>query len=134
LVAGFEGLRTHAYPDASTPPVWTIGYGHTPARRGQTMSHARALQVLRKDLLTAQHAVNHYVKVPINQHRFDALVSLVFNIGVGNFARSTLLRKLNHGDYRGASAQFMVWNKAGAAPLPGLTKRRLVERALFDRH
>jgi lysozyme len=132
LVAGFEGLRTHAYPDAATPPVWTIGYGHTPARPGQTMTKARALQVLKADLRTAESAVNRLVHVPINQHRFDALVSLVFNIGTGAFAKSTLLRKLNHGDYKGASAQFMAWNKAGNGPLPGLTRRRAIERALFD--
>jgi lysozyme len=132
LVAGFEGLRTHAYPDAASPPVWTIGYGHTPARRGQVVSKARALQLLRKDLATAERAVNQLVKVPINQHRFDALVSLVFNIGTGAFKDSTLLRLLNKGDYQGASAQFGRWNKAGAGPLPGLTDRRTIERKLFD--
>lgn len=133
LVAGFEGLRTRAYPDAASPPVWTIGYGHTPARKGQVVSQARALQLLRKDLAIAENAVNRLVKVPINQHRFDALVSFVFNVGTGAFAKSTLLRLLNKGDYRGASGQFGVWNKAGAGPLKGLTDRRAIERKLFDR-
>lgn len=132
LVAGFEGYRSRAYPDAATPPVWTIGYGHTPAKRGQTMSHARALQVLRLDLATAERAVNQLVKVGISQDRFDALVSLVLNIGTAAFASSTLLRKLNHGDYKGARAEFIKWDKAGAGVLPGLHRRRQIEAALFS--
>lgn len=115
---------------------WTIGYGHTAGvRPGQVVSHARAFQLLKADLRDAENAVNKLVRVPINQNRFDALVSLVFNIGVGNFKNSTLLHKLNARDYRGASAEFGRWNKAGQPShvMDGLTIRRAAERRLFDR-
>ncbi len=71
------------------------------------------------------------MKIPINQHQYDALVSLVFNIGRGNFAASTMLKKLNLSDYDGAAAEFPKWNKQAGKVLNGLTKRRAKEQALF---
>ncbi len=71
------------------------------------------------------------VTVPLNQNQFDALVSLTYNIGSGAFNNSTLLKKLNKGDYQGAADQFLVWNKAGGKVMKGLVRRREAEQALF---
>lgn len=80
----------------------------------------------------AQRAVANAVAVPLNQNQYDALVSLTYNIGNGAFQRSTLLRRLNAGDYAGAAEQFGVWARSGGADLPGLVARRAAERRLFD--
>jgi lysozyme len=71
------------------------------------------------------------VHVPLTQNQFDALVSFVFNLGVGNFRTSTLLKKLNAGDNDGAAQEFGRWIHAGGKALPGLVRRREAERALF---
>lgn len=134
LIKGFEGLRLKAYRDSAGIP--TIGYGHTKtARMGMKITGADAEELLRRDLATAEGAVNLRVEVPINQNQFDALVSFVFNLGGGAFRRSTLLRLLNAEDYAGAADQFPRWNKARVngvlVALKGLTRRRAAERALF---
>ena len=67
----------------------------------------------------------------LNQNQFDALVSLVFNIGTGAFARSTLLKRLNVGDYNGAAEAFLMWRNAGGKPI--LLNRRKREKALFEK-
>jgi lysozyme len=76
--------------------------------------------------------VKRLVKVPLAQGQFDALVSFSFNVGLGALGSSTLLRKLNAGDYRGAAAEFPRWNKAGGKVYEGLTRRRAAERSLFE--
>lgn len=134
-----EGLRLNAYPDPVG--VWTIGYGHTanagpPApKKGMKITAAEAERILLSDLKKFEGFVNQYVKVPLNENQYGALVSLCFNIGPGNFSKSTLLRKLNAKDYKGAAEQFLVWNKGTVkgkkVTLPGLVKRRKNERALF---
>ena len=73
------------------------------------------------------------VKVPLNPNQFGALTSFTYNLGAGNLRSSTLLRKLNAGDYAGAAAEFARWNKAGGKVLKGLTRRRAAERALFEK-
>ena len=78
-----------------------------------------------------ESAVYENVKVGLNQNQFDALVSLTYNIGIGAFSKSTLLKKLNAGDYKGTSNQFDVWVNAGGKRLDGLVKRRAKEKALF---
>jgi lysozyme len=131
LIAGFEGFVGHPYRDAVG--VLTVGYGHTgpdTARIGNiTEREGKAL--LARDLIRYEDGVKRYVKAKINQHEFDALVSFVYNVGVGSLAGSTLLRKLNAGDKRGAADEFLKWDKAGGHALPGLTRRRKAERALF---
>ena len=72
------------------------------------------------------------VKVPLAQHQFDALVVLAYNIGLGAFRTSTLLRLLNKGELSAAASQFDRWNKAGGKTLAGLTRRRAAERKLFE--
>lgn len=132
LLQAHEGLRLTAYRDAGG--VWTIGYGSTSGvRRGMTISYDQAVLRLYQDLDDAEATVNSRVTVPLTQPQFDALVSLVFNIGGGAFRKSTLLQKLNAGDYAGASNQFRRWVKAKGRVLPGLVTRRAAERALFER-
>ncbi len=86
---------------------------------------------LAQDLKKFESAVNTAVKVPINQNQFDALVSLTYNIGIGAFKDSTLLKKLNVKDYKGAAEQFPRWNRGGGRVLNGLVKRRKIEMELF---
>lgn len=129
---GNEGpLATKAYKP--TPDdVWTIGYGHT---RGvmptDTCTADQADAWLQNDVAGAVIAVCHLVDVPLAQAQFDALVSLVFNIGAGNFQTSTLLRKLNARDYAGAAEEFPKWNHQAGHVLDGLTTRRDAEQARF---
>lgn len=128
---GYEGLRLAAYRDAGG--VWTIGYGHTGPEvvEGLTWTREEAEAALARDTEWAQAAVRNDVTVPLTQPQFDALVSLVYNIGAGAFARSTLLRLLNAGDYRGAAEQFLVWNTVQGQMVTGLAVRRAKERAMF---
>lgn len=131
-IQGFEGLRLEAYVDAVG--ATTIGYGHTGTEHafiGNTITKKKAIELLRLDLRDSEKAVNSLVKVELTQDQFDALSSLVFNIGTGNFRKSTLLKKLNQGDYLGAADEFLKWRKGGGKVLPGLVTRRAKERAMF---
>lgn len=133
LIKQHEGLRLTAYLDPVG--IWTIGYGHTPARAGQKITLDQANRLLIEDATTAEKAVLRNVKVKLTQGQFDALVSFVFNLGEGRLKSSTLLRKLNGGDYDGASAEFGRWVYGKVSGLnvrlPGLIKRREDERSLF---
>lgn len=130
MVERFEGYRPAAYQDGNG--VWTIGYGHTQGvKPGDRCTTAQAQEWLAQDMATAAHAVNEYVTVPLTQNQYDALVSLVYNIGAGNFRESTLLRKLNDKDYGGASEQFLAWRRVGSDK-SALLPRRSQERTLFD--
>lgn len=130
LVKEFEGLRLKAY--RCPAGVWTIGYGHTRGvHNGQECTEAEAASWLVEDLLEAESTVKYLVTAPLTENQRAALVSLVFNIGGGNFRTSTLLRLLNAGDYQGAAQQFLKWTKGGGEELPGLKRRREAERALF---
>ena len=130
LIKSHEGLRTTAYQDPVG--VWTIGYGHTgTAKPGQKITEAQAEQLLRQDVGWAQDAVRKNVKVPLTQGQFDALVSFTFNLGAGALGRSTLLKKLNAGDYAGAQAEFGKFVHAGGRVLPGLVRRRNEEAQMF---
>lgn len=137
-IAAHEGVRLKAYPDPATGgEPWTIGVGHTSAAgppkvtKGMTITAEECDAILSRDLATFEKAVLKAVTAPLNQNQFDALVSLAFNIGAGNFSKSTLVKKLNARDYRGAADQFTVWNKAAGKVMKGLVKRRADERALF---
>lgn len=131
LIQQFEGLRLKAYQDAVG--VWTIGYGHTgpDVTPGLVISQAQADALLARDLNRFETGVTRLVSVPLNQNQFDALLSFSYNLGLGSLQNSTLLRLLNQRDYAGAAAQFPRWNKAGGKVLPGLTRRRAAEQALF---
>lgn len=136
-IRGHEGLRLVAYLDSVG--VWTIGYGDTgpDVVKGLVITKAQAEERLRGRLREFEGYVNRLVKVELTQNQFDALVSLVYNIGPTNFSTSTLLRKLNASDYLGAADQFPVWNKGRVGRklvvINGLTNRRREERELFLR-
>ncbi|WP_010117524.1 lysozyme [Acinetobacter sp. P8-3-8] len=135
LICSFEGLRLKAYDDGVG--VWTIGYGTTmingtKVKKGDTCTLEQAKSYMAQDLKQFESAVNQ-VKVPLNQNQYDALVSLAYNIGVSAFLNSTLLKKLNAKDYKGAAEQFLRWNRAGGKVMRGLTNRRAKERKLFEK-
>ena len=135
LICSFEGLELKAYLDSAN--IWTIGYGTiirngVKVKKGDTCTIEQAKAYMASDLKSFEAAVNK-VKVPLNQNQFDALVSLTYNIGVNAFAKSTLLKKLNAGDYKGAAAQFDVWNKVKGKVVQGLLNRRTKERKLFEK-
>lgn len=131
LIKSFEGLELRAYKDSVG--VVTIGYGSTGPHvfMGQVITEQQAEALLLSDVSRFEKGVMETVKVPLNQNQFDALVSFSFNLGLANLKSSTLLRKLNSLDYKGASLEFGRWNKAGGVVLAGLTRRRLAEKELF---
>lgn len=134
IIKAHEGLRLEMYYCPANKP--TIGYGHVilPSEQDlmtRTITREEAEQILRSDVGIAERAVGDLVAVELNQNQFDALVSFVFNIGVGNFRSSTLLKRLNEEDYNGAASQFERWVYANRRVLPGLIRRREEERDLF---
>jgi len=137
LIKSFEGCKLEAYDDGVG--VMTIGYGHTSGvKRGDKITQEEAERVLAEDDLPRyEKAVEQAITIPIGsanlltQNQFDAMVSLCFNIGQGNFRASTLVRKFCAGDVQGAADQFRRWNRAGGKESRGLTRRREAERALF---
>ncbi len=137
LIKKHEGLRLQAYLPTKDDK-WTIGYGHTKtAHAGMVITEERAEQLLRQDIAWVEDVIAKYVKVKITQNQYDALASLIFNIGEGNFAKSSVLRELNEGNYEAAADAFCMWNKQRSKTtgrlnvLKGLTKRREEERNLF---
>ena len=131
LIRLFEGCRLTAYDDGVG--VWTIGYGHTAGvKPGDEITQEQADEWFSEEAEQFSNKVQVLVMVEINQNQFDALVSLAYNIGVGALSRSTLLRKLNEGDYQGAAEQFDVWNRGGGKVMLGLVRRREQERKLFE--
>lgn len=130
LIKKAEGLRLDAY--ICPAGVLTIGYGSTfNVKAGDRITAEEAEARLRKDVEIFEKAVCELVKVNLTSNQFSALVSFVYNIGPEAFRESTLLRKLNAGDYPGAADQFLVWNKGGGQVLEGLVIRRQAERQLF---
>jgi len=130
LIKSFEGLRLLAYRDAVG--VWTIGYGATRGvKAGMSITKEQAERMLLNDVQRFEPEVERLVQVPLSSSQWDALVSFTYNLGAANLESSTLLRKLNAGDYAGAAEQFPRWNKAGGKVLPGLVRRREAERVLF---
>ena len=130
LIKEFEGLRLKAY--LCHGGVWTIGYGHTAGvKPGMTITEEQAEQFLKEDLIVFERAVNNQ-NLSINQNQFDALVSLIYNIGIGNFQKSTLLRKarVNPND-NSIMDEFLKWVYSKGRVLPGLQRRRLAEMKLY---
>ena len=131
LIKQVEGFRPTAYKCPAG--VWTIGYGFTTdVKPGDTIAREDADRRLVSELGYYERVIEKHVKVSLSQAQFDALVSFVFNVGEKAFVKSTLLKKLNSGDYTGACAQFSRWNKAGGVVLQGLVRRRRSEADLFD--
>jgi lysozyme len=141
-IKAFEGLRLDAYRDSAG--VWTIGYGSTRYHDGKAVkpgdklaNETQADALFRNTLSQYENAVSSFVKVPLTQNQFDALVSFAYNEGTGALEESTLLRKLNEKNYEEAAGQFLVWNKitdpktGEKVVLDTLVKRREQERQLF---
>ncbi|HHT1700962.1 TPA: lysozyme [Citrobacter freundii] len=138
LIKQFEGCRLTAYPDPGTGgDPWTIGYGWThpidgkPVKPGMTIDQETADRLLKTGLVSYENDVLKLVIVKLTKGQFDALVSFAYNVGSRALSTSTLLKKLNAGDIKGAADEFLRWNKAGGKVLNGLTRRREAERALF---
>lgn len=134
LIKRFEGYRMKAaqLPDGR----WTLGYGHTlTARAGSSVSEQDAEALLLYDLITVAHAVNENVYTPLNQNQFDALACFAFNIGIENFIRSGVLRRLNEGALLQAACAMEMWRKADfegeRIVIDALVRRRSAEKALF---
>ncbi len=138
IIREFEGFREQAYVDTDGTPV--IGYGLSKVdgrkvRLGDRISVAKADAVLSQQVLNLQKQIESMVKVELNSNQLSALTSFAFNVGIYGLESSTLLKKLNAGDYSGAANEFPRWNKAHVrgqkVPLAGLTRRREAEKQLF---
>ena len=131
LVQEFEGCRLDAYRCPAGIP--TIGYGATgpDIRMGMVWTQEQADARLVEDLARFAAGVERLVQVDLTDNQFAALVSFAYNVGLGALRDSTLLRKLNAGDYLGAADQLPRWARAGGRIMPGLTRRRAAERDLF---
>ena len=131
LTKDFEQCRLTPYLDGGG--VWTNGWGNTHhVRPESTITQERADADLLANVQDAVDAVNDHVTVPLTQAQFDALVDFVFNVGVGAFKKSTLLRLLNTGDYQGAHDQFDRWNMDNGKVIKGLQRRRDAEQKLWS--
>ena len=131
LIKKFEGCRLEAYRCSAN--VLTIGYGHTGGvLETDVITQDDADKLLEEDIAKFEKYVNDNVTVELNQSQFDALVAWTFNLGVGNLRQSTMLRKLNEGDYQSVPSEMNRWNKAGGKTLDGLIRRRKAEGLLFE--
>jgi len=137
LIKSFEGLKLNPYLDKVGVP--TIGYGTILYPNGikvslhdPSITEEQAIEYLMHEVNAKAAGVEKYVTATVNDNEFGALVSFAYNLGLGSLHGSTLLSMLNANQDRNAIAdQFLRWNKAGGKELPGLTRRRQAERALF---
>lgn len=137
LIASFEGFSSKPYLDPAG--VWTIGYGNTYLLNGAKvsqntppMSRQDALQLFQGSVSALCSSLNKLIAVGLKQGQYDACVSLAYNIGIGNFKKSRLLKNINAG-LPVVKDNFLSWNTAKGVVLPGLTARRLVEFDLFQK-
>ena len=138
IIREFEGFREQAYVDTDGTPVIGYGLSKVDGRKvqlGDRISVAKADAVLSKEVLTLKEQINSMVTVELNSNQLSALTSFAFNVGIYGLESSTLLKKLNAGDYLGAANEFPRWNKAHIrgrkVPLAGLSRRREAEKQLF---
>jgi lysozyme len=137
MLCGYEGYVGRVYMDQAGIP--TIGYGHALTHdeivagtyHGRTLTQPEAMELCKKDISRFEDAVNKLVSVPLSQAQFDALVDFSFNLGAGALASSTLLVKLNAGNYIGAASEFVKWDHIGKREDMGLKGRREGEARLF---
>jgi lysozyme len=131
LLKKWEGCKLKSYKDVGG--VWTIGYGHTrTARANMTITQEEADRLLREDLSVFADNVEKAVKVPLSDNQFAALVVFAYNVGQGAFNKSTLLRKLNAGEFESVPTELLRWNKVKGVVVNGLTNRRKGEAELWD--
>jgi lysozyme len=135
LIQKSEGFRARAYRDAVG--VWTIGFGHTSmagapeVKQGLVIDRAKAEKILARDVAMFAQGVATAIKTEINDNQFSALVSFAYNVGLGNFRKSSVLTAVNAGDFVSVPRRLALWTKAGGRVLPGLVKRRAAEAELF---
>jgi lysozyme len=134
LIGRAEGLRLEAYLDGTD--VWTIGWGTTringkPVKKGMTITKEQAAEYFNHDIAVFEKEIADVVKVALTDNQYSSLVCLIYNIGGAQFRTSTLLRKLNSGDYAGAANEFGRWIYDNGKILNGLVERREKERQLF---
>lgn len=136
LIKQFEGFSSKPY--LCPAQVWTIGYGSTRYEDGRYVTakdphidEAKAIAIMKVTLKEYENAVNRYVKVKINQNQFDALVSFAYNLGNKALLNSTLLKRINEGNFLAANNEFRKWVFANGIKLQGLVRRREAERILF---
>ena len=131
LLKKFEGCKLTSYRCPAN--VCTIGYGHTSAAGSPTVvdnmkiTQKQADDILRKDLVKYETGVHDIVTQPLSQNQFDVLVDFAYNAGLGNLKSSTLLKKVNAGQFDAVPAELMKWTKGGGKTLPGLVRRRQAE-------
>lgn len=135
LITYFEGDKLKAYVCPAGKITISRGLTYYPngnsIKIGDTITQKQSDEYFKQVLVKFEDSVNRLVRLKIHQYMFDSLVSFCFNCGIGNFQSSTLLKKINLGDFIGASNEFLKWNKAQGKELPGLTKRRQAEKELF---
>lgn len=137
LTESFEadgGPKLIAYADKLANGLPTVGWGHTgpDVHVGAVWTREQCVAALNSDIQWAENVVNNLVTVTLTQDEFDGLVDFVFNVGAGNFAKSTLLKLLNNSQYHDAAAQFDVWEYAHGVKVAGLLRRRQAETTLFE--
>lgn len=129
IVSGFEGLKTKAYKDIVGIP--TICFGETRGvRMGDTKSVQECRVMLGDRLIEFSLEIDKCIHVPVPPKSYASFLSLAYNVGEGAFCRSTLVKKLNTGDIRGACNELLKWDRAGGKKVRGLTIRRNTERKL----
>jgi len=136
FIGDWEGEELWAYRDVKG--IWTIGIGHIiNVHEGMVITKEKMFELFRQDVERYVEAINRSVTVALSQRQYDALVSLCFNIGISGLERSTVLRRLNKGNYLGAADAFLMWNKVRDQErlrvVQGLTNRRQAEREMFLR-
>lgn len=135
LIKSFESCRLRAYPDPATGgDPWTIGYGCTgpDITEGVEWTQEEAEEGLMIRLSRLTKSLSQVITTSLNDNQFSAIVSLVYNIGLGNFAKSTLLKKLIDNDLIQVSNEFLKWDKAKGKEMNGLLRRREAEQKLFN--
>lgn len=132
LIKRWEGLRLESY--RCSAGVWTIGYGYTAtAREGMRITETEAERLLLADLAVFEAEISSVVDVELTDNQFAALVSWTYNVGAAAMRQSTLIRKLNEGDYVSVPSELARWNKVNGKVLPGLSNRRAAEAGLWAR-
>lgn len=131
LIMHWEGLFLHAYQDEVG--VWTIGYGTTEGiHSGMTCTKDQAIQWMRNEMKQCASSILSVIRAPVNSAELSAMISLTYNIGIGAFSHSTLVRRLNAGEPRlDVANEFLRWVYAGGRVLNGLVARRREERSVF---
>lgn len=134
LIKKFEGCRLNAYPDPATKAEpYTIGFGHTgkEVKPDLTWTQSMADFMLNNDVNKIAVSLQPFVKSPVNDNQFSAMVCFAYNVGLSSLKNSTLLKLVNEGKFDKAADEFPKWNKAAGKVMKGLVARRAAERELF---